>query len=297
MKEVIIIFGGSSVEKEISAQSADGIFKNIDQSKFSPKLVDIKDLKINTLTKDIVIFIAVHGEGGEDGTIQKLLSDNKIKFTGSGEKSARLRWDKISSKSLMQSNAIPTPAYRIVRKDEKIQLKDDFYKSVESFFVKPNSNGSSFGVSKVADINLLEKAIAEARIYSDDVIIEEAYNAAEYTVGVLKGEALEPLEIIADDDQGFYNYEAKYNSKKTKKVEVVDESLKKELQKIALKAFYQHGCQTWGRVDFVFNGYQLGVLEINTVPGFTENSLFPLAAKISGINYQELITNIIEDSI
>ena len=197
----------------------------------------------------------------------------------------------------MQSNAIPTPAYRIVRKDEKIELKDDFYKSVESFFVKPNSNGSSFGVSKVADINLLEKAVAEARIYSDDVIIEEAYNVAEYTVGVLKGEALEPLEIIADDDQGFYNYEAKYNSKKTKKVEVVDESLKKELQKIALKAFYQHGCQTWGRVDFVFNGYQLGVLEINTVPGFTENSLFPLAAKISGINYQELITNIIEDSI
>ena len=129
------------------------------------------------------------------------------------------------------------------------------------------------------------------------MIIEEAYNVAEYTVGVLKGEALEPLEIIADDDQGFYNYEAKYNSKKTKKVEVVDESLKKELQKIALKAFYQHGCQTWGRVDFVFNGDQLGVLEINTVPGFTENSLFPLAAKISGINYQELITNIIEDSI
>ena len=297
MKEVIIIFGGSSVEKEISAQSADGIFKNIDQSKFSPKLVDIKDLKINTLTKDIVIFIAVHGEGGEDGTIQKLLSDNKIKFTGSGEKSARLCWDKISSKSLMQSNAIPTPAYRIVRKDEKIELKDDFYKSIKSFFVKPNSNGSSFGVSKVADINLLEKAVAEARIYSDDVIIEEAYNAAEYTVGVLKGEALEPLEIIADDDQGFYNYEAKYNSKKTKKVEVVDESLKKELQKIALKAFYQHGCQTWGRVDFVFNGDQLGVLEINTVPGFTESSLFPLAAKISGINYQELITNIIEDSI
>ena len=141
------------------------------------------------------------------------------------------------------------------------------------------------------------KAIKEARKFSEVVIIEEAYNTAEYTVGILKGEALEPLEIIANDNKGFYDYQAKYVSKNTKKVEVVDKEIKKELQKIALKAFYQHGCQTWGRVDFVFNGKDFGVLEINTVPGFTENSLFPLAAKISGINYQELITRIIEDSI
>ena len=136
----------------------------------------------------------------------------------------------------------------------------------------------------------MDQAVEEARKFSEDVIIEEAYNLAEYTVGVLKGEALEPLEIIANDNKGFYDYQAKYLSKNTKKVEVVDKEVKKELQKIALKAFYQHGCQTWGRVDFVFNGKDFGVLEINTVPGFTENSLYPLAAKISGINYQELIT-------
>ena len=143
----------------------------------------------------------------------------------------------------------------------------------------------------------LDEAIVEARKYSKDVIIEKAYNFAEYTVGILKGEALQPLEIIAEDNEGFYDYEAKYLSKGTKKVEVVDKNIKEELKNIALKAFYKHGCQTWGRVDFVYDGKDLGVLEINTVPGFTEKSLFPLAAKMSGINYQELITNIIEDSL
>jgi D-alanine-D-alanine ligase len=297
MIEVLIIYGGDSVESEISAQSANGILKSIDQSRFTPSLINVKDLKIDSIKKDAVVFIAVHGSGGEDGETQKLLAANGIKFTGSGASSARLCWDKISSKALMEKNKIPTPPYKVIKKDEKFDLNGQFFLSRENFFVKPNSNGSSFGVSKVTDIKLLDDAIKEARKFSDDVIIEEAYNSAEYTVGILKGEALEPLEIIANDHKGFYDYQAKYLSKKTKKVEVVDKEIKKELQKIALKAFYQHGCQTWGRVDFVFNGKEFGVLEINTVPGFTENSLFPLAAKISGINYQELITRIIEDSI
>ena len=297
MRDVVIIYGGDSVENEISAQSGQGILKNIDQSKFCASLLNIKDLKVDLIKQNTVIFIAVHGLGGEDGKTQKLLANNGIKFTGSGEDSAKLCWDKISSKALMQKNNIPTPPHKIIRKDEKLDLKDQFFASRESLFVKPNSNGSSFGVSKVTDFKLLDQAVEEARKFSEDVIIEEAYNLAEYTVGVLKGEALEPLEIIANDNKGFYDYQAKYLSKNTKKVEVVDKEVKKELQKIALKAFYQHGCQTWGRVDFVFNGKDFGVLEINTVPGFTENSLFPLAAKISGINYQELITRIIEDSI
>ena len=297
MKEVVIIFGGDSVENKISKQSAESIFQNIDQSRFIPILLDIKELKIKSIKKDTIIFIAVHGLGGEDGETQKLLSDHRIKFTGSSEESAKLCWDKIASKALMVKNNIPTPPYKVIRQGEFLSINDDFFSSCDSFFVKPNSNGSSFGVSKVTDTKYLDDAIFEARKFSQDVIIEKAFNTAEYTVGILRGEALEPLEIIADEDHGFYDYQAKYISKKTKKVEVVNQEIKKELQKIALKAFYKHGCQTWGRVDFVFNGKDFGVLEINTVPGFTEKSLFPLAAKISGINYQELITNIIEDSI
>ena len=297
MRNVIILYGGDSVESEISLQSAEGIIKNIDQTKFSATMQNIKDFDVNIVNNEALIFIAVHGKDGEDGTTQKLLSKNNIKFTGSNEISTRKCWDKIFSKILMVRNGIPTPEFKAIKRNQKLDLKDEFFIKNKSFFVKPNNSGSSFGVSKVDDKKNLEKAILEARKYSRDVIIEKAYNSAEYTVGILKGEALQPLEIIAEDKEGFYDYEAKYLSKGTKKVEVVERKIKEELKNIALKAFYKHGCQTWGRVDFVYDGENLGVLEINTVPGFTEKSLFPLAAKLSGINYQELITNIIEDSI
>tara|TARA_B100000161_G_scaffold139726_1_gene99175 strand:+ start:461 stop:1354 length:894 start_codon:yes stop_codon:yes gene_type:complete len=297
MRNVIILYGGDSVESEISLQSAEGIIKNIDQTKFSATMQDIKDFDVNIVNNEALIFIAVHGKDGEDGTTQKLLSKKNIKFTGSNEISTRKCWDKIFSKILMVQNGIPTPEFKAIKRNQKLDLKDEFFIKNKSFFVKPNNSGSSFGVSKVDDKKNLEKAILEARKYSRDVIIEKAYNSAEYTVGILKGEALQPLEIIAEDKEGFYDYEAKYLSKGTKKVEVVEKKIKEELKNIALKAFYKHGCQTWGRVDFVYDGENLGVLEINTVPGFTEKSLFPLAAKLSGINYQELITSIIEDSI
>ena len=288
MRSVIILYGGDSVESQISLQSAEGIIKNIDQTKFSATMQDIKDFDVKSINKEALIFIAVHGKDGEDGNTQKLLSKNNIKFTGSDENSTKKCWDKISSKIRRTKCKI---------RCRKLDLKKDFFVKNDSFFVKPNNNGSSFGVSKVDHKKNLGKAITEARKYSKDVIIEKAYNTAEYTVGILKGEALQPLEIIAEDNKGFYDFEAKYLSKATKKVEVVDKNIKKELKNIALKAFYKHGCQTWGRVDFVYDGENLGVLEINTVPGFTEKSLFPLAAKLSGINYQELITDIIEDSI
>ena len=297
MKSVIILYGGDSVESEISLQSAQGIIKNIDQTKFSATMQDIKDFDVRSINKEALIFIAVHGKDGEDGATQKLLSKNNIKFTGSDEISTKKCWDKISSKILMVENQIPTPEFQVISTNQKLDLEDEFFLKNNSFFVKPNSNGSSFGVSKVDHKKNLEEAVKEARKYSNDVIIEKAYNSAEYTVGILKGEALQPLEIIAEDKEGFYDYEAKYLSKGTKKVEVVDNTIKDLLKNIALKAFYKHGCQTWGRVDFVYDGKDLGVLEINTVPGFTEKSLFPLAAKMSGINYQELITNIIEDSL
>ena len=297
MKSVIILYGGDSVESEISLQSAQGIIKNIDQTKFFATMQDIKDFDVRSINKEALIFIAVHGKDGEDGATQKLLSKNNIKFTGSDEISTKKCWDKISSKILMVENQIPTPEFEVISANQKLDLEDEFFLKNNSFFVKPNSNGSSFGVSKVDHKKNLEEAVKEARKYSKDVIIEKAYNSAEYTVGILKGEALQPLEIIAEDKEGFYDYEAKYLSKGTKKVEVVDNTIKDQLKNIALKAFYKHGCQTWGRVDFVYDGKDLGVLEINTVPGFTEKSLFPLAAKMSGINYQELITNIIEDSL
>ena len=297
MKEIIILYGGNSDEYEISKLTANSIFKNINREKFSAVLVDLNDFKIEEIDKNSIIFIAIHGAGGEDGEIQKILTEKGIIFTGSDQESCKNCWNKIYSKKILLKNKLPTPEYIVASKDKTIKADDNFLNHKDGFFVKPNCNGSSFGVSKVENRKNLQNAIDFASNFSKEVLIEKAYNHSEYSVGILNGKALEPLEILPDPDRVFYDYEAKYESGKTKKIDIDNQDLVKELKDIAVKAFSLHGCRVWGRVDFVYDGKNLGILEINTVPGFTEKSLFPLAAKKSGINYQELITKIIEGSL
>ncbi len=297
MKEVIILYGGESDESKISESSANSIYEYIDRSFFSPVLMNLNDFKINDIDKNSIVFIAIHGEGGEDGRIQKLLEEKNITFTGSGQKSCENCWNKIRSKKILLDKQLPTPEFITLSKNEKVETNNIFFQNQDAFFVKPNTNGSSFGISMVQDLVDLEGAIKLAKEYSEEVLIEKAYTNSEYTVGILKGDALEPLQILPDESRDFYDYQAKYQSDKTIKIELNNQNLKEELKNFAVSAFSAHGCRTWGRVDFVFDGENLGILEINTVPGFTEKSLFPLAAKKTGINYQELITLIIEDSI
>ena len=297
MKEVIILYGGNSDEYKISELTANSIYKHIDREKFSAVLIDLNDFKIDKIDRNSIIFIAIHGAGGEDGEIQKILTEEEIAFTGSGQKSCKNCWNKIRSKKILLDNQLPTPEYIVAGKDKKIKADNIFLNHKDGFFVKPNCNGSSLGISKVRNKESLQDAINIASNFSEEILIERAYNHSEYTVSILNGKALEPLKILPDPDRGFYDYEAKYKSEETKKIDIDDQDLKEELKDIAVKAFSSHGCRVWGRVDFVSDGNNLGILEINTVPGFTEKSLFPLSAKKSGINYQELITMIIEGSI
>ena len=224
------------------------------------------------------------------------MSKNGYKFTGSDYESTKKCWNKVLSKEILIRNNINTPRYITIDNNENLNLKDDFFSYVTEYFVKPAENGSSLGVSKVSNLSSLKSAVNDAKKYSDQVIIEECYGDAVYTVAILNGIALEPLEILPDPKRSFYDYKAKYLSGETRKVEIIDQRLAEELKTMAIKAFYSHDCNTWGRVDFVTKDKLIGVLEINTVPGFTEKSLVPLAAKKSGINYQQLITEIIEDA-
>ena len=297
MKNVIVLFGGDSDEKEISKLSADSIINNIDTTKFDAQLLDLNNLNLKEVDKDTVFFIAVHGFGGEDGQVQDLLSKKGYRFTGSDYESTKKCWDKVLSKEILIQNNINTPKFITIDKYENLNLNDEFFSEITEYFVKPAKNGSSLGVSRVTNLNDLESAVNDAKKFSDQVIIEECYGDAEYTVAILNGIALEPLEILPDPKQSFYDYKAKYLSGETKKVEIIDKALTEELKAMAIKAFYSHDCNTWGRVDFVTKGESIAVLEINTVPGFTEKSLVPLAAKKSGINYQQLITEIIEDAL
>ena len=294
MKRVEIIYGGKSNEKEISHLTAKSIYENIDTDLYNPGLTDLSKFDPDNFDNETIFFIAVHGEGGEDGKIQTLLENKKRKFTGSSSESCILTWDKVKTKRTLIANNILTPKFKSIKNNENFDFNDSFFTENEHYFVKPNFNGSSYGISKVSD-KKFNRAIKEAKNYSAEVIIENSFNGPEYTVALLKGKPLTPLQILHDPIRGFYDYEAKYNSEKTQKIKIEDKSIVKRLKETSEKVFECLNCKTWARVDFVSEGEKLAVIEINSVPGFTAKSLFPLAAKYSGIEYKELISLIIED--
>ena len=294
MKRVEIIYGGASNEKEISYLTAKSIYEYIDTDLYNPGLTDLSKFDPDNFDNETIFFIAVHGEGGEDGKIQTLLENKKRKFTGSSSESCILTWDKVATKRTLIANDILTPQFKSIKNNEHFDFNDSFFAENEHYFVKPNFNGSSYGISKVSDKKFNE-ALKEAKKYSTEVIIEKSFNGPEYTVALLKGKPLTPLQILHDPIRGFYDYEAKYNSQNTRKIKIEDESIVKRLKEISEKVFDCLNCKTWARVDFVSEGEKLAVIEINSVPGFTAKSLFPLAAKYSGIEYKELISLIIED--
>ena len=294
MKRVEIIYGGASNEKEISYLTAKSIYEHIDTDLYNPGLTDLSKFEPDNIDNETIFFIAVHGEGGEDGKIQTLLENKKRKFTGSSSESCILTWDKVATKRALIANDILTPQFKSIKNNEHFDFNDSFFAENEHYFVKPNFNGSSYGISKVSDKKFNE-ALKEAKNYSNEVIIEKSFNGPEYTVALLKGKPLTPLQILHDPIRGFYDYEAKYNSQNTQKIKIEDESIVKRLKEISEKVFDCLNCKTWARVDFVSEGEKLAVIEINSVPGFTAKSLFPLAAKYSGIEYKELISLIIED--
>ena len=294
MKRVEIIYGGASNEKEISYLTAKSIYEHIDTDLYNPGITDLSKFDPDNFDNETIFFIAVHGEGGEDGKIQTLLENKKRKFTGSSSESCILTWDKVATKRTLIANDILTPQFKSIKNNEHFDFNDSFFAENEHYFVKPNFNGSSYGISKVSDKKFNE-ALKEAKKYSTEVIIEKSFNGPEYTVALLKGKPLTPLQILHDPIRGFYDYEAKYNSQNTRKIKIEDESIVKRLKEISEKVFDCLNCKTWARVDFVSEGEKLAVIEINSVPGFTAKSLFPLAAKYSGIEYKELISLIIED--
>ena len=294
MKRVEIIYGGASNEKEISYLTAKSIYEHIDTDLYNSGLTDLSKFDPDNFDNETIFFIAVHGEGGEDGKIQTQLENKKRKFTGSSSESCILTWDKVATKRALIANDILTPQFKSIKNNEHFDFNDSFFAENEHYFVKPNFNGSSYGISKVSDKKFNE-ALKEAKNYSNEVIIEKSFNGPEYTVALLKGKPLTPLQILHDPIRGFYDYEAKYNSQNTQKIKIEDESTVKRLKEISEKVFDCLNCKTWARVDFVSEGEKLAVIEINSVPGFTAKSLFPLAAKYSGIEYKELISLIIED--
>jgi D-alanine-D-alanine ligase len=238
----------------------------------------------------------MHGPGGEDGAIQGALQLMQVPLTGSGILGSALTMDKPRCKWLWQRLGIPTAPFEVLR------AEDDPARALEvlepPLFVKPTGLGSSIGVSRVSDTADLEAAVALARRYGAEVIVEQAISGREFFAGVL-GRTMLPL-IRIETPRAFYDYEAKYQSDETRYFCPcgLDEALERSLQARSLEAFDSLQATGWGRVDFILDEQgQPWFLEVNTAPGMTDHSLVPQAAAAIGVGFDELVWRILETSL
>jgi len=293
-----VLAGGPSNERDISLRSGEAIHGALLEEGLDSILLDVKD-NINEIIKNSCIdvaFIALHGRFGEDGTVQRMLEEADIPYTGSGVRASALALDKIASKNAFIKNNIPVPKHMVLTKGA-IDL-EDLDKLEIPIVVKPHLEGSSIGLSIVRDKKLLPNAIDKAFGYGDKVILEEYINGRELTVGILDEEPLPVIEIVTKNR--VYDYEAKYKDSATKYLvpAPISEKFLKEARKLGVLAHKTLGCRSFSRVDMMMRASgDIFVLEVNTIPGMTKRSLLPKAALVTGLRFNTLCVRILENAL
>jgi D-alanine-D-alanine ligase len=294
--KVAVLMGGTSAEREISLMSGNGVLKalrskGVDAHAFDPKESDLFDLKREGFAR---CFIALHGRGGEDGTIQGALEMLGIPYTGSGVMGSAIGMDKWRTKMVWIANKLPTPRYRILTGKEDWKALARELKL--PLIVKPANEGSTLGLTKVTSVKQLPEAYeVAAKKYRDIALAEQFIDGPEYTASVLGEQALPLIRIEAP--KGNYDYQNKYFTDDTKYhcPSGLPAKKEKELQALTMRAFSSVGCRGWGRVDIMLDKRgKPWLLEVNTSPGMTGHSLVPMAAKAIGIPYEDLCVRILE---
>jgi len=300
--KVAVLFGGNSAEREVSLRSGTAVLnaliaQGVNAHAIDPKFDDISQIKVQGFDR---AFIVLHGRGGEDGTIQGFLETLEIPYTGSDVPSSAIGMDKAKTKQIWQSCQLPTAAYQILSKDSfDMSYTENILKSLSgTVMVKPVHEGSSIGMAKVETTVQLTDALQEAFKFDHKVLLESWITGDEFTVSMLDGKALPAISMKTDNT--FYDYQAKYQSTETKYLcpcGLNDIELE-ELNRLAEEAFETIGCEGWGRVDFMRDSdKKWWLLEVNTVPGMTETSLVPKAAKVAGINFEQLVLKILMQTL
>ncbi|WP_028869781.1 D-alanine--D-alanine ligase [Psychromonas arctica] len=300
--KVAVLFGGDSAEREISLKSGNAVLnallrQGVDAHAVDPKLDDISQIKALGFER---AFIVLHGRGGEDGTIQGFLKTLNIPFTGSDVSSSAIGMDKAKTKQIWQSCQLPTASYQIIIKEnfEPSSATDILAALSGSVMVKPVHEGSSIGMAKADNAEQLVAALEEAFKFDNKVLLESWITGDEFTVSMLNGRALPAISMKTTNQ--FYDYQAKYQSTETQYLcpcGLSDNELNK-LNHLAEEAFKTIGCSGWGRVDFMRDeNKNWFLLEVNTVPGMTETSLVPKAAKQAGISFDQLVLSILEQTL
>jgi D-alanine-D-alanine ligase len=295
---VAVLFGGSSAEREVSlisgkAVSAGLTRRGVAVTEFDPAkrpLSDLASLKIDR------VWIALHGPGGEDGTLQGALDFMGMPYTGSGVMGSAIGMDKLRTKRLAQSLGIPTADFVVLKDAHDLDMALE--RLGLPMIVKPGSQGSSVGMARVEKGQELPEAWKNALRVDPVVFAEPWITGGEYTVSILQGEALPSIRI--ETPRTFYDYEAKYLSNDTKYFcpSGLSAQAEQHLAKLALASFDACGAEGWGRADFMMDktGRPM-LLEINTVPGMTDHSLVPMAARTAGIDFDELVWRVLETSL
>lgn len=294
---ITILKGGTSAEREVSLWTAQSVAEALTQLGKPFTEVDAADadwLQQVISQKPETVVIALHGPFGEDGQVQKLLEDQGIPYTGSSSTTSRLTIDKARTKTVLsEKTSIATPQSALFKKGEQVTW-DDAYPVV----VKPNGDGSSFGVTIVQTPAELQQAVADAFKYGEAILVEQWVAGREFTCGVIDvGQGLQVLpivEIVPKDS--FFSFEAKYTASKCDEIcpANLDGATMKQIQDLSLQAFTQLGCRHYARVDWILG--EDGVpyfLEINTLPGMTKTSLIPKELAAAGISYPAFLAALI----
>ncbi|HLF38994.1 MAG TPA: D-alanine--D-alanine ligase [Burkholderiales bacterium] len=295
--KVAVLMGGRSAEREISLKSGtrvlDALKKSgVDAHAFDPRDHGLEALRAQRFDR---AFIALHGRFGEDGTVQGALEYLGIPYTGSGVMASALAMDKWRTKLLWRAVGLPTPNCELIgARTESAGLAARLGLPL---MVKPAREGSSLGMSKVTTIEKIAPAYELAARYDDVVIAERFVEGMELTAGIL-GDAPLPL-IRLETPREFYDYEAKYFADDTRYICPCGLPAEQErsVQRMALEAFRILGCSGWGRVDAMLDrDGKLQLLEVNTIPGMTDHSLVPMAARAKGISFEDLCVRILESA-
>ena len=294
--KVAVLLGGTSAEREVSLMSGTGVLqalrsKKVDAHAFDPAERDLAELKREGFAR---CFIALHGRGGEDGTLQGALEMMGVPYTGSGVLGSAVAMDKWRAKMIWQAGGLPTPRYRVLRE------KDDWDAVARELglplIVKPANEGSTLGLTKVTAASQLPAAYELAAKKYHDIALAESFVAGpEYTASIL-GETVLPL-IRIEAPEGNYDYQHKYFGDETKYLCPcgLPEQQEAELKSLSMQAFTLAGCSGWGRVDLMLDAAgKPWLLEVNTSPGMTGHSLVPMAARAVGISYEDLCLKILE---
>ncbi|MCT4705215.1 D-alanine--D-alanine ligase [Enterobacteriaceae bacterium H16N7] len=300
--KIAVLLGGTSAERDVSLQSGAAVLAGLQEAGVDAYGVDPKDTAVTELKAQGFdkVFIALHGRGGEDGTLQGLLEFLALPYTGSGVMASAITMDKLRTKLLWQGADLPVaPWVALTRRDVEAGITAGTVERIAQLglpvIVKPSREGSSVGMSKVDDVAALPAALELAFEHDEEILIEKWLSGPEYTVAILGEEILPSIRIQPAGT--FYDYEAKYLSDETQYFcpSGLIEQREQELQALVLHAWQVLGCSGWGRVDVMLDSDgQFYLLEVNTSPGMTSHSLVPMAAREAGMTFSQLVVRILE---